>query len=292
MFDFSPDIINGDTSASAKAPDSRQKRIKAFQAKAGFGAIILSPVAVGFGVNIQGANHVIHYTRPWNPAKEDQATDRAYRIGATKDVYVYYPVIHADDFTTFEMKLHELLARKRELADDMLNGTGDVTPAEFDIADVAPDREVVLFADVVTFDEVLQMRPDYFEGLVAVLWQQRGFREVQRTPTSGDDGVDVVAIQRPQGELIQCKTSATENARLGWEAIKDVVAGAAAYEKRHPDVRFNKVCITNQFFNPNAQRHAENNQVELYDQLRLAQLLAAHPVRLTEIERFLYTKWE
>lgn len=292
VFGFSPDIINGDTSASAKAADSRQKRIKAFQAKAGFGAIILSPVAVGFGVNIQGANHVIHYTRPWNPAKEDQATDRAYRIGATKDVYVYYPVIHADDFTTFEMKLHELLARKRELADDMLNGAGDIAPAEFDIADVAPDREEVLFADVVSLDDVLQMRPDYFEGLVAVLWQQRGFHEVQRTPGSGDDGVDVVAIQRPVGELIQCKTSSSENARLGWDAIKDVVAGAAAYEMRHPDVRFNRVCITNQFFNDTAQRHAENNHVELYDQPRLARLLADHPVRLTEIERFLYTKWE
>ena len=40
-----------------------EKRIKAFQAKPGFGVIILSPVAVGFGVNIQEANHVIHYTR-------------------------------------------------------------------------------------------------------------------------------------------------------------------------------------------------------------------------------------
>ena len=90
-FGFSPDIINGDSKASTTAADSRQKRIKAFQAKAGFGAIILSPVAVGFGVNIQAANHVIHYTRHWNPAKEDQATDRAYRIGATKDVHVYYP---------------------------------------------------------------------------------------------------------------------------------------------------------------------------------------------------------
>lgn len=291
VFGFSPDIINGDTSASAKAADSRQKRIKAFQAKAGFGAIILSPLAVGFGVNIQAANHVIHYTRPWNPAKEDQATDRAYRIGATKDVHVYYPVIHADDFTTFEMKLHELLARKRELADDMLNGAGDIVPAEFDLADVVPNRDEMLFADKVTFDDVLQMRPDYFEGLAAALWQQRGFREVQRTPGSGDDGVDVVAIRRPQGELIQCKTSSSENVRLGWDAIKDVVAGAAAYEKRHPGVHFKKVCITNQFFNATAQRHAENHCVELYDQPRLAQLLADHPVRLTEIERFLYTEW-
>jgi SNF2 family DNA or RNA helicase len=107
---------------------SRQKRLKTFQAKPGFGAIILSPLAVGFGVNIQAANHVVHYTRTWNPAREDQATDRAYRIGQSRDVYVYYPVVTANDFMTFDEKLDRLLEQKRVLARDMLNGAGDVTP--------------------------------------------------------------------------------------------------------------------------------------------------------------------
>jgi SNF2 family DNA or RNA helicase len=88
---FRPDIINGDTSASSSHTTSRQKRIKTFQQRPGFGVLVLSPVAVGYGVNIQAANHVFHYTRTWNPAKEDQATDRAYRIGQLKPVYVYYP---------------------------------------------------------------------------------------------------------------------------------------------------------------------------------------------------------
>lgn len=292
VFHFSPDIINGDTKASSQAADSRQKRLKAFQAKTGFGAIILSPVAVGFGVNIQAANHVIHYTRHWNPAKEDQATDRAYRIGATKDVYVYYPVIHADDFTTFDMKLHELLQRKRELARDMLNGAGEISPNEFDLADVIPIGDDQPFDARLTLDDVLQMRPDYFEGLVAALWQQRGFPEVQRTPTRGDHGIDVVALRRPQGVLIQCKTSSSEDAQLGWEAVKDVVAGAATYERRHPEVTFKKACVTNQFFNATAQRHAKNNDVVLYDQHHLAQFLKDCPVRLLDIERFIYTDWD
>jgi len=126
----SPDIINGSTSAAASAANSRQKRIKMFQEREGLGVIILSPLAVGFGVNIQAANHVIHYTRSWNPAKEDQATDRAYRIGQTKDVYVYYPVITAD-FITFDMKLDKLLTWKRGLSDDMLNGCGDLSASDF-----------------------------------------------------------------------------------------------------------------------------------------------------------------
>lgn len=136
--EYQSDIINGDTSASASKSDSRQKRIKAFQQAPGFGVLILSPVAVGYGVNIQAANHVIHYTRTWNPAKEDQATDRAYRIGQKNDVYVYYPVVCADDFTTFDVKLDQLLTYKRGLAEDMLNGSGDVAPGDFNIVEIVP----------------------------------------------------------------------------------------------------------------------------------------------------------
>lgn len=59
--------------------------IDAFQSKPGFNVIVLSTTAIGFGVNIQAANHVIHFTRPWNPAKEDQATDRAHLTPSTGD---------------------------------------------------------------------------------------------------------------------------------------------------------------------------------------------------------------
>ena len=100
--------------------------IDKFQEKLGFNIIILSTTAVGFGVNIQRANHVIHYTRSWNPAKEDQATDRAYRIGQDKEVFVYYPTVVTDEFKTFEVKLDRLLSSKRELADDMLKPNMDL----------------------------------------------------------------------------------------------------------------------------------------------------------------------
>lgn len=120
-FGLNVTTVNGDSSTSSKKGLSRQNLIDKFQNTAGFNVIILSTVAVGFGVNIQKANHVIHYTRSWNPAKEDQATDRAYRIGQDKDVFVYYPTISAGkDFDTFEIKLDRLLSSKRALADDML----------------------------------------------------------------------------------------------------------------------------------------------------------------------------
>jgi SNF2 family DNA or RNA helicase len=125
------DIVNGDTSVAGERADSRQKRIRLFQNKPGFGVIILSPLAVGFGVNLQAANHVIHFTRAWNPAREDQGTDRAYRIGQVRNVFVYHPVVVANDFVTFDEKLDQLLERKRRLSQDMLNGSGDIAPSEF-----------------------------------------------------------------------------------------------------------------------------------------------------------------
>ena len=129
-FGLNVTIVNGDSNTSSKKGLTRQNFIDRFQATSGFNVIILSTTAVGFGVNIQKANHVIHYTRSWNPAKEDQATDRAYRIGQQKEVYVYYPTISAPDgeeLETFEVKLDRLLWSKRDLAEDMLQPNTDLS---------------------------------------------------------------------------------------------------------------------------------------------------------------------
>lgn len=113
-------IINGDTPSiiTRLTPDkqSRQASIDDFQAVDGFNVIIMSPVAAGMGLNVTAANHVIHYSRHWNPAKENQATDRAYRIGQAKDVYVYYPMAVRSDIKSFDEILDDLLSRKTHLA--------------------------------------------------------------------------------------------------------------------------------------------------------------------------------
>ncbi|WP_163484901.1 helicase-related protein, partial [Escherichia coli] len=70
-----PVIINGTVPGGA-----RQKRVNDFQAKRpGFDAMILSPKAAGVGLTITAANHVLHLSRWWNPAVEDQCNDRVYR---------------------------------------------------------------------------------------------------------------------------------------------------------------------------------------------------------------------
>lgn len=113
-------VINGDTPSIVTRQmankQSRQASIDEFQAVDGFNVIIMSPVAAGMGLNVTAANHVIHYSRHWNPAKESQATDRAYRIGQEKDVFVYYPMAVSKDFKSFDETLDELLFRKTFLA--------------------------------------------------------------------------------------------------------------------------------------------------------------------------------
>ena len=118
-------IINGDTPTTASGmfangKMSRQQAIDDFQDQNGFNVIIMSPIAAGMGLNVTGANHVIHYSRHWNPAKENQATDRVYRIGQDKDVYVYYPMAVSDGITTFDQTLDQLLERKSQLAEATL----------------------------------------------------------------------------------------------------------------------------------------------------------------------------
>jgi hypothetical protein len=285
-----PDVINGDTSADSANANNRQRRIKKFQDNPGFGVIVLSPLAVGFGVNIQAANHVVHFTRTWNPAKEDQATDRAYRIGQTRDVHVYYPVVVAHDFLTFDAKLDKLLDWKRGLSTDMLNGAGDVSPADFGDLE-APDGGNAFGNELLGADDIGSFDADAFEAFCALLWSKRGYTRTIKTPRVGDGGVDVLAIRGSEGVAIQCKSSGIQGRGHGWEAVKDVSAGVAAYAQRYPGVKFAMVAVTNQRFNSTAKQQAQVLNVELVEGDELACLLTQYPMKQGELERFLLSGW-
>jgi superfamily II DNA or RNA helicase len=109
------DRINGKVNAGA-----RLQKVDAFNASEGFGVMVLGPKAAGVGLNITGANHVFHMTRPWNPAVEAQATDRVYRIGQTRPVSVHLPIMTHSTLITIEEHLNALLAQKTMLANDLL----------------------------------------------------------------------------------------------------------------------------------------------------------------------------
>ncbi|WP_404427158.1 DEAD/DEAH box helicase [Ureibacillus chungkukjangi] len=115
-FQISVPIINGETT-------NRSDVVRQFNEQQGFGVMLLSPKAAGVGLTITGANHVIHYTRWWNPAVENQATDRAYRIGQQKEVYVYQ-IITKDSINfpngTVEEIMHQILTDKSYLAENVI----------------------------------------------------------------------------------------------------------------------------------------------------------------------------
>jgi SNF2 family DNA or RNA helicase len=81
---------------------------------------LLSVKAGGVGLNLTAANHVFHFDRWWNPAVENQATDRAFRIGQTKNVQVHKFVCVG----TLEEKIDEMIERKREVAGSIV-GSGE-----------------------------------------------------------------------------------------------------------------------------------------------------------------------
>ncbi|MDR1856999.1 MAG: DEAD/DEAH box helicase [Desulfovibrio sp.] len=101
---------------------SRQGLVDAFQRNDGPPFFILSLRAGGTGLNLTAAGHVIHFDRWWNPAVEDQATDRTFRIGQKKNVLVHKCVTRG----TLEERIDRMLVDKRMLADEILDSGEEI----------------------------------------------------------------------------------------------------------------------------------------------------------------------
>ncbi len=99
----------------------RPKMVDAFSQDHKFPFFILSLKAGGTGLNLTSASHVIHFDRWWNPAVENQATDRAYRIGQKKNVLVHKFICQG----TIEEKIDTLISSKKDLSDELLTQGGE-----------------------------------------------------------------------------------------------------------------------------------------------------------------------
>lgn len=113
-FGINIECINGDTPVK-----ERQEIVDRFNNCKGSAMLALNPRAAGTGLNITGANHVIHYNLEWNPSLEDQASARAYRRGQKKNVFIYR-LYYID---TVEQIVNERIERKREIASVAVKGT-------------------------------------------------------------------------------------------------------------------------------------------------------------------------
>jgi SNF2 family DNA or RNA helicase len=211
-FGIDVDIVNGATNRKAKtasAETTRKGIVRRFRDSDGFNVLILSPDVAGIGLTLVEANHVIHYGRWWNPAKESQATDRVYRIGQTKDVHVYYPICRdpAGAFETFDEKLDALISRRKSLARDFLAPMPAESELERELLDqVVSVGEVIDDTRIpsITREELKRMAWDRFEALIALLEKKKGGKVVL-TPRTGDAGIDVISVGEHEVRLIRCK---------------------------------------------------------------------------------------
>ena len=111
VFGMSGQVLHGGTPVPA-----RKKIVEAFQGENYVPYLVLSVKAGGTGLNLTKASHVIHFDRWWNPAVENQATDRAYRIGQTERVMVHKLVCRG----TIEEKIDAMIESKKELAENVI----------------------------------------------------------------------------------------------------------------------------------------------------------------------------
>ncbi len=114
-------VLHGGTAVS-----KRQKLVQQFQAPDGPPFFLLSLKAGGTGLNLTRASHVIHFDRWWNPAVENQATDRAFRIGQKNNVQVHKFICRG----TLEEKIDATIAAKQKLAQEILSGDQEINLSE------------------------------------------------------------------------------------------------------------------------------------------------------------------
>jgi SNF2 family DNA or RNA helicase len=114
-------VLHGETEVR-----KRKDLVRRFQEDEDVPFFVLSLKAGGAGLNLTAASHVIHFDRWWNPAVENQATDRAFRIGQSKNVLVHKFVCRG----TVEDKIDALIESKRALAGDFLSGGGEIALTE------------------------------------------------------------------------------------------------------------------------------------------------------------------
>jgi len=292
-FDLDVDIINGSTSRHGDTGSARQTRrtiVRRFRESQGFNVIVLSPDVAGVGLTLIEANHVIHYGRWWNPAKEAQATDRVYRIGQSRDVHVYYPIAKDPQgvFETFDEKLDALIRRRRELASEFLTPM----PSEEDLEQELLKTVIETPGESTAVhnlkkDDVRLLSWDRFEALIAVLEEKRGSRVVL-TPRAGDDKADVLAVGHKQIRIVQCKHSiwgATVDADVLAEGVGAIDLYRAKYLRDLPrTLTLRSVVVTNGLFTKAARTAAQVRDVELVGEPELSGLLEELPCTPAEVE--------
>ena len=277
---------------NGEVPGERRKEIiDAFQQKDGFQVLILSPEAAGVGLNITGANHVIHLSRLWNPAKEDQATDRVYRIGQNRDVCVHLPMaVHPDlgDVGSFDEKLNRLLDNKRRLSANVLLPPiiEDTEQYEFGENLISGTFDGVRpKAAFVTLDDVDRFSGSSFEEYVSNVYKNLGY---EAAVDSEDKKIDHHILLLPSGRLtkglvIECKHSDNPANIKNSEGIIELASSLGKYRGRYP-CDFSGMLVTNAVcFSEETVQIAKENGLSLCSRKNIEEWINNTPVEKSKI---------
>jgi hypothetical protein len=293
-FDFNVEIINGSqnqqrgiksSETTARTKSARQQKLDKFGSKPGFNVIILSPFVAGIGLTITEANHVIHYGRWWNPAIEAQATDRVYRMGQTKDVCVYLPILkdrEARISSSFDERLHALLERKSRLAHDFLTPLGDSDTCGTELCDSLMEEQSnqSISSEPLSMDDIDRLSPIDFEAAVAVMFEKKGYDSIL-TAKGNDGGADVISFRAGEITLIQVKHSRSAWL-IGREAIGDLIGASTVYNVSLRNSLSLRV-VTNSKLAIDAENECREQGIGMITRSELARDLREHPITLAQV---------
>ena len=259
-----------------------------FKTAPGFAVIIISPKAGGVGLNLTEANHVIHFTREWNPALERQATDRVYRLKQTRTVHVYYPISlgRTEERPSAEEHLANLLREKREVMDDFTisNKDADLTK------DFASGFEGNSSGQSIILPNAIHaLNHKDFEAYIACLYEKKLDFQTYVIGRANDKGVDVIALKPEENLLIQVKHSSLGN-KVGTKPIQEIRGARSPYESVTQKC-YKLVAATNSEFRISAENlSVQGERVELINGAQILEMASNIEITMSDIERKLQEK--
>jgi superfamily II DNA or RNA helicase len=293
-FSLNTRVINGKASGSGqRVRTARQATIEEFCNSDGFNVMILSPDVAGVGLTITAANHVFHYGRWWNPAREDQATDRTHRIGQERDVFVYRLVATDPDHDSkiFDEHLDDLISERRNTAEQFL--TPSPEPGQMGhqlvgrVFDQGQDAEQGPAKPIDCAEELEVLSPYQFESLVAC-WLAAEGKEAFVTPRAADDELDVVAVSDEEIWCVQVKHTSKRRYRVDEKAADEARVGATHYQantfpRSLGNRRLKLAVVTNGRASARLKAEARRTGVEVIAGGTLLRALRKAPVTLSDV---------
>lgn len=266
---FNPLVYHGMLSDS-----QRDNIISEFQNNEESKVLLMSIKAGGLGITLTRANHVFHIDQWWNPSVTDQAVARARRIKQKKTVFVT-SLLAVD---TIEERIQDLLKRKRELFNEVIDDLSDTNLSKvlteeelFSLFNLQKAKPITkgMPGGRFTIESLEQISPQQFEKVIAELYKKMGY-QVRLTPQTKDQGIDIYAKRLSEtgteSLAIQCKHYS--NRVVGVEHIRSLYGVI----QDQPSIT-KGVLITSSEFSKECKEFAKGKRIELFDADYLCGLL-------------------